>query len=79
MIEPLVVEFTVDTSVDHAFKTWTQNVASWWPSNHTKSGESDLSIVYEPFVGGRIYERTSAGAEHNWGEITAWDPPHRLS
>ena len=31
-------------------------------------------------VGGRIYERTADGTEHDWGEVTAWDAagPARL-
>ena len=35
-------------------------------------------MVFEPRVGGRIYERTPHGAEFDWGEITIWDPPRRL-
>jgi uncharacterized protein YndB with AHSA1/START domain len=79
VIEPLIVEFTVNTTVDHAFETWTRNVASWWPRDHTKSRDTDLSVIYEPFVGGRIYERTTSGIEHDWGQITAWSPPHRVA
>ena len=30
-------------------------------------------------AGGRIYERTSAGEQHEWGEVTVWEPPRRLS
>jgi uncharacterized protein YndB with AHSA1/START domain len=30
-------------------------------------------------VGGRIFERTRAGDELEWGEVTAWDPPRRLA
>ena len=28
-----------------------------------------------PRLGGRIFERTRAGEESEWGRITAWQPP----
>ena len=74
--EPLVVEFEVGVSPDHAFATWTQRCATWWPRSHTMSGDPS-AITFEPRPGGRIVER-AADAEHEWGEVLAWEPLHRL-
>lgn len=76
-IPPLVVEFTVEAPVRHAFETWVRSQHIWWPKSHTISGDPD-AIIVEPRVGGRIYERDANGAEHEWGEVLDWVPPNRL-
>jgi len=78
MIEPIRLTFEVACGVEHAFATWTERTSTWWPSTHTVSAATDLRISFEPRVGGRIYERAPHGDEHDWGEITAWEPPRRL-
>lgn len=78
MIEPIRLAFEVECPADHAFATWTERTSTWWPTSHTVSAATDLEIRFEPRVGGRIFERTSGGDEHDWGEITAWEPPDRL-
>lgn len=78
MIEPLRIAFDLDCSPDHAFATWTGRATAWWPPDHTVSHEPGAEIVFEPRQGGRIYERTRAGREIEWGEIVDWDPPRRL-
>ncbi len=78
MIEPIRIEFEVDCAVPHAFDVWTSRIAGWWPADHTISSEADLAVVLEPRTGGRIFERTAAGLEHDWGEVTVWEPPSRL-
>jgi uncharacterized protein YndB with AHSA1/START domain len=69
----------VACSTEHAFKVWTSGLGAWWPRDHTVTGEADVDIVLQEGAGGRIYERTAAGVEHDWGEVTVWEPPTRLS
>src|SRR5262245_62786909 len=77
-MDPLRLSFEVECSAEHAFETWTARISSWWPADHTASGESGLRVVLEPGVGGRIFERTASGTEVDWGEVTLWEPPRRL-
>jgi len=79
MTGPLVVEFEVTTSVEHAFAVWVEQLDRWWPMGKTVSGADLAGIVIEPGVGGRIYELSRGGDEHDWGRIVAWEPPRRLS
>lgn len=78
MIEPLHLSLDVACPVEHAFDVWTSGISTWWPTDHTVSGEPDTEIVLERIVGGRIYERAPGGIEHDWGEVTVWEPPTRF-
>jgi len=77
-IEPLRLAFEVDCTPDHAFMVWTERIGQWWPADHTATGEPNLQVILEGRPGGRIFERTQAGEEHDWGEVTLWEPPHRF-
>jgi uncharacterized protein YndB with AHSA1/START domain len=79
MIEPLRLTFDVACSAEHAFAVWTAGIGTWWPADHTVTGLPGLDVVLEAGLGGRIYERTPDGVEHDWGEVTAWEPPVRLA
>ena len=76
--EPLTMSFDVACSVQHAFTVWTSGFGAWWPPDHTVTGRSDLDVVLQRGVGGRIYERTPDGVEHDWGQVTVWEPPTQL-
>ena len=79
MNTPLRMSFDVACSAEHAFTVWTSGIGTWWPTDHTVSGQSDLVIILQSGVGGRIYERTADGVEHDWGEVTVWKPPTKLA
>jgi uncharacterized protein YndB with AHSA1/START domain len=79
VVPPLELSVDIACPPAHAFETWTARFATWWPPGHTVSGDPGATVVLEPHQGGRIYERTPDGRETDWGEITRWEPPHRLS
>lgn len=75
---PLQLSFDVACSPQHAFDVWTSRIGTWWPTDHTVTGSHEAVVVLQSGVGGRIFERTSEGVEHDWGEVTVWKPPTHL-
>jgi hypothetical protein len=78
VIEPIRIDFDVACPAAHAFEVWTGWIGRWWPADHTASGEANMTVILEGRRGGRIFERTAAGIEHDWGEVTIWEPPGRF-
>ena len=78
-MEPLELVFDVACTPQHAFDTWALDTARWWPASHSVSTDPGLIVTLEPRVGGRIFERTPSGDEHDWGRVLAWEPPERLA
>jgi uncharacterized protein YndB with AHSA1/START domain len=70
---------TVRCDVETAFRTWTERIDAWWPKGHSRSGDPRTAVFLEGRVGGRLYERTPEGIEHDWGEVSIWDPPRHFA
>ena len=77
-MEPLEIAFSVECVPERAFDLWSERMSMWWPSGHSVSADPGLTVTFEPHVGGRIFETTSTGEEHAWGEVLVWEPPRRL-
>ncbi len=72
-------EVVVARAPADAFRVYTEGIATWWPlRTHSVSGEDAETVVFEPGVGGRIYERAKNGTEHVWGTVAEWEPPLRV-
>ena len=70
----------VNCSPEEAFGLFTERKTEWWPyESHSASGEKPAEVVYEPRVGGRVYDRLNDGRENQWGTVLAWEPPHRVA
>lgn len=78
-IPPIKRSISVSWDPETAFKRFTAEFASWWPSRtHSIGGKHLKQIVFEERVGGRIYEEHQDGRRFQWGEIVLWEPPRRV-
>jgi uncharacterized protein YndB with AHSA1/START domain len=77
-LEPVRKQISVDCDVETAFRTFTEDIATWWPvEGHSITGEG-TTAVFEQRAGGRMYERAPDGQEHDWASILVYEPPHRV-
>ncbi len=68
----------VDAPIDRAFKVFTDGIGTWWnPEHHIIEGEL-AEMVFEPRVGGRLYDRAVDGSECRWSRVLAYEPPDRV-
>ena len=68
----------VEARVERAFDVFTQQMPSWWhPDHHILRGEL-AEMVFEPRVGGSIYDRGVDGSECRWARVLAYEPPSRV-
>jgi uncharacterized protein YndB with AHSA1/START domain len=69
---------TVEVPIDRAFSAFTDGIASWWPPEHHILKAPLAEMVFEPRVGGHIYDRGTDGSECRWATVLAYDPPHSV-
>ena len=68
----------VEVGLVDAFRIFLDQ-AAWWPvTTHHIAQPAGDTVVLEPYVGGRWYERAGDGAETDWGRVLVFEPPHRL-
>src|SRR5262245_41948716 len=73
----LEAELRLRATPERVFEVMTEETLSWFP--HTYGGERTKAVVFEPRLGGTVYEDWGAGAGHLYGQVTAYDPPHACS
>ena len=68
----------VQAPIERAFRVFTEDIGSWWdPTHHILEGEL-AEMVFEPRVGGHVYDRGVDGSECRWARVLAYEPPHRF-
>jgi uncharacterized protein YndB with AHSA1/START domain len=74
----VIKSVVVDAPVEHVFTVFTQDMASWWPPEHHILQAELAEMVFEPHVGGNVYDRGVDGSECRWARVLAYEPPHRV-
>src|SRR6202050_5329125 len=84
-IDPVVKSVTVACTPEQAFRYFTADIHMWWPvsTQSVVAYASDfkdmpVAVIFEPRVGGRIFERARSGEEHVWGTVLTWAPPSHV-
>jgi uncharacterized protein YndB with AHSA1/START domain len=75
---PVKQSIVVEAPIAHAFKVFTEKFGSFKPPEHNLLGVEIAETVFEPRVGGHIYDRGADGSECRWGRVLAYEPPHRV-
>jgi uncharacterized protein YndB with AHSA1/START domain len=74
----VTASIVVEAPIERAFSVFTDDIGSWWPaSHHILEGEL-AEMVFEPRVGGHVYDRAVDGSESRWARVLAYEPPDRL-
>jgi uncharacterized protein YndB with AHSA1/START domain len=68
----------VDAPIERAFTVFTEGIGTWFPSAYNLLEVDIAERVFEPRVGGHIYDRGTDGSECHWARVLAYEPPDRV-
>ena len=71
-------EVVVDAPVERAFSVFVNDIGSFKPREHNLLAVDIAETIFEPRVGGHVYDRGVDGSECRWARVLAFDPPERL-
>lgn len=68
----------VDAPIERAFGVFTERLGDFKPPEHNLLGVPIAETVFEPKVGGDIYDRGVDGSTCRWARVLAYEPPDRV-
>jgi uncharacterized protein YndB with AHSA1/START domain len=72
------LQIVVEAPIERAFTVFTERLGDFKPPEHNLLGVAIAETVFEPKVGGHIYDRGVDGSECRWARILAFEPPDRV-
>jgi uncharacterized protein YndB with AHSA1/START domain len=71
-------QIVVDATIEDAFATFTARFGDFKPAEHNLLAAPIAETVFEPRVGGHIYDRATDGTECHWARVLVYEPPQRV-
>jgi uncharacterized protein YndB with AHSA1/START domain len=71
-------QIVVQAPIERAFAVFTERFGDFKPPEHNLLGVAIAETVFEPKVGGHIYDRGVDGSECRWARVLAYEPPDRV-
>jgi uncharacterized protein YndB with AHSA1/START domain len=71
-------DIVVEAPIDRAFSVFTEGFGRFKPADHNLLQADIAETVFEPRVGGHIYDRGVDGSECRWARVLAFEPPDRV-
>jgi uncharacterized protein YndB with AHSA1/START domain len=71
-------DVVVSAPLDRAFRVFTEQFGDFKPREHNLLSVPIAETVFEPRVGGHIYDRGVDGSLCRWARIVAYEPPNRV-
>jgi uncharacterized protein YndB with AHSA1/START domain len=71
-------QVVVAAPLERAFSVFTESFGSFKPPEHNMLAVEIAETVFEPRVGGYLYDRGVDGSECRWARVLAYEPPHRV-
>ena len=71
-------DVVVEAPIERAFEVFTRRFGDFKPREHNMLAVPITETVFEPRVGGHIYDRGADGSECRWARVLAYEPPDRV-
>jgi uncharacterized protein YndB with AHSA1/START domain len=71
-------QIVVDVPIERAFHVFTDDFGSFKPRDHNLLAVPIAETIFEPRVGGSIYDRGVDGSECRWATVLTYEPPNRV-
>jgi DNA-binding transcriptional ArsR family regulator/uncharacterized protein YndB with AHSA1/START domain len=68
----------VEAPIERAFAVFTEGFGRFKPREHNMLAVEIAETVFEPRVGGHLYDRGVDGSECRWARVLAYEPPRRV-